>query len=121
MLANRNVTGDNTASPTSLATLFNISVGKTPKGLQSRTVKEVAKILYSTKYKNGAELYSKGGALHSNPVTHVRSGQYHKGKIRMNYAIMAKQELKSKTMAKKQFESLRQLTLDIYSGLQDPK
>lgn len=121
MLANRNVTGDNTATPLALATLFNISVGKTPKGVQPKTAKEVEKILHSIDYKNGAKLYSKGGTLHSSPVTHVRSGQYRKGKIRMNYAIMASQELRSKSSGKQQYDALKKLTLDIYSGLKDPK
>jgi len=121
MLANRNVTGDNTATPLGLATLFHISVGKAPKGVKAKITKEVANILHSVDYKNGAKLYYKGGTLYSNPVTQVRSGQYRKGKIRMNYAIMAKQTLKSKTSGKKQYEFLKKLTGDIYSGLKDPK
>ena len=121
MLADRNVTGDNTASPLALAKLFHISVGKTPKGVKAKISKEVAAILHSVDYKNGAKLYSKGGTLYSDPVTQVRSGQYRRGKVRMNYAIMAKQTLKSKTSGKQQYEILKKLTLDVYSGLKDPK
>jgi len=121
MLADRNVSGDNTASPLALATLFHVSVGKSPQGVKARTAKEVSKILHSVDYKNGAKLYSKGGTLHSDPVTQVRSGQYRRGKIRMNYAIMAKQTLRSKSSGKQQYDQLKKLTGDVYSGLKDPK
>lgn len=121
MLAKRNVTGDNTATPLSLATLFHITVGRSPKGVKAQTAKEIASILHSVDYKNGAKLYSKGGTLYSDPVTQVRSGHYRRGKVRMNYAIMVKQTLHSKSSGKQQCETLKKLTGDVYAGLKDPK
>ena len=121
MLARRNVTGDNTATPLALATLFQTTVNKTPPDLKAQTVKEVTDILHARDYPNGARLYAKGGTLYSDPVTQVRSGQFSNGQMTMNYAIMASQKLRSKTSGKQQHETLKRLTLDLYTGLQNPK
>ncbi|MCH2182461.1 MAG: hypothetical protein MK108_10690 [Mariniblastus sp.] len=121
MLARRNVTGDNTATPFALATLFQTTVGKTPPDVMGNTVQELTDILHVTDYPNGAKLYAKGGTLYSDPVTQVRSGHYSNGTRTMNYAIMASQKLRSRTSGKQQHEILKQLTLDLYTGLQNPK
>ena len=120
MLARRNVTGDNTATPVALATLFQSTLNQTSKGSHPNIVREFANILLARDYPNGDKLYAKGGTLYSDPVTQVRSGQYRSGETAMNYAIMAHQKLKTKTSGKQQHEMLKKLTLAIYTGLQNP-
>ena len=121
MLARRNVTGDNTATPLALATLFQTTIDKNPADLTADTVQGITDILHARDYPNGATLYAKGGALYSDPVTQVRSGHYSDGKRKMNYAIMASQPLRSQTSGKQQYERLKELTMALYAGLQNAK
>ncbi|MEE2826180.1 MAG: hypothetical protein VYE64_06090 [Planctomycetota bacterium] len=118
MLARRNVTGDNTATPLALATLFQTTIGKNPSDLTADTVQGITEILHARDYPSGATLYAKGGALYSDPVTQVRSGHYSDQKRTMNYAIMASQKLASQTSGKEQHDALQRLTLEIYTQLQ---
>ena len=117
MLADRKVSGDNTATPLELATLFAMSIGENRRMVQPHEAAAATKILHSTDYPDGSRLYSKGGTLHSDPVTSVRSGQFQRRDVRMNYAIMATQKLSAAGSGARQYKELSQLTLNIYNQL----
>lgn len=118
MLADRNVTGDNTATPRGLATVFARTVHQQLPDVQPHVTQAMTDILHSADYPDGSQLFSKGGTLHTDPVTCVRSGQLRRGEARLSYAIMVAQELQSATSGKSQYEALSQWTLDFFGTLQ---
>lgn len=117
MLADRNVTGDNTASPAGLAHAFFLVVGRIPEGVSPPVAEEISKILHSVDYPDGAVMFAKSGALVSNPVTCVRSGQFQHAGNRLNYAVMLSQERRSPTSGRIQYETLSELASEIVNLL----
>ena len=115
MLARRDVRGDNTASPSALASLYQLAIGKAVEGLKASTVTQIAEILR----KGDEGQYGKNGTLTSDPVTSVRTGQYLQAGRRLNYAVMASQKRDTKQSSLAQYESLKQLTTEIVVRLRE--
>ena len=111
MLARRNVTGDNTATPMSLASLYQFAIGRTPTSLESQTITQFADILRS------GDGYGKHGALTSDPVTSVRTGQYQQAGKRFSFAVMVSQKRNAKQTGLAQYESLKRLATGIVMSL----
>ena len=117
MLADRKVTGDNTATPMALATYFRLVLRRKVAGVEPAILDEVAAILHADDYDDGGKLYAKGGTLQTDPVTRVRAGQYQLGERRLSYAIFASQRLESPDTGKTQFDALSKLTREIFEAL----
>ncbi len=118
MLANRNTTGDNTATPMAMASLYQKIFGGELRSLPPVVVKEVQRILHSRDDSDGSRLYRKGGTLYSDPVTRVEAGCYRHGDRSMNFAIMCTQPLHESDSGKSQYKNLVQWTRSIYADLQ---
>ncbi|MEN1678506.1 MAG: hypothetical protein AAGJ46_02860 [Planctomycetota bacterium] len=110
MLADRNVTGDNTATPMMLARFFQIALGEGHAGVDPAVAQAVADVLHRGDEPSGLKHFSKTGALYTDPVTSVRSGRYERGGRVMNYAIMATQKLGSPTSGAEQYKKLSEMT-----------
>ncbi|MCO6044477.1 class A beta-lactamase-related serine hydrolase [Aeoliella sp. ICT_H6.2] len=88
MLADRNVTGDNTATPESLAAVHSALARREIKGLQPETIERIRNVLLLDKDRSGTSHYFKGGSLGSDPVTYVRAGWWEGKRPTVVYAVM---------------------------------
>lgn len=117
MLADRNVTGDNTATPRGLATVFALTVNRQLPDVPPHVTQATTSILHSKDYPDGSQRYSKGGTLHTDPVTCVESGQFRRGSSQLNYAIMVAQELRNPKSGKTQYDTLAKWTQGFFEAL----
>lgn len=89
MLADRNTTGDNTATAVSLAAVHAALARREVKGLKADTIERLRKVLLLEQDKSDTSHYFKGGSLASAPATQVRAGWWEGKQPTVVYAIMA--------------------------------
>ena len=86
MLADRNVTGDNMATPAALASVLGqLATGHVP-GVSTETVQQARETLF----RGGTDRkhFAKAGALQSDPLTYVLTGWYEERDSKLIYVVM---------------------------------
>lgn len=97
MLADRNTTGDNTATAQSLAAVHAALARRKVEGLEAATIDRLRKVLLLSKDKLGMSHYFKGGSLGTDPVTYVRAGWWEGERPTVVYALMGAADPESDT------------------------
>ncbi|WP_425399840.1 serine hydrolase [Aeoliella sp.] len=97
MLADRNATGDNTATAQSLAAVHAALARREVEGLEPKTIERLRNVLLLSKDKSGTSHYFKGGSLGTDPVTYVRAGWWEGERPTVVYALMGAADPESDT------------------------
>ncbi len=93
MLADRKATGDNVATPASLAAVLQRLASRRVTGIANSTVEDIRKAMLAKDDPRGGKLFLKDGDLASDPVTCVRSGWSEKsGSGAVVYVVMVAQD-----------------------------
>ena len=117
MLADRMITGDNTSTPQALASLHHKISSRQLANLTVEVRDEIDRILHTRDFPDGTKLHSKGGSLHSDPVTRVQAGSFQAGQHTMNFSIMCSQPLHSSESGNSQYSVLADLAKSTYVDL----